>query len=250
MISEGTLRFIADSLNIQKGETVLEIGPGLGFLTKELLERGANLLAVEQDRRFAQFLEKKFEGCSVRIINDDILKTDLAALVTRGQKLKVAGNIPYNITSPILQWLIEQRQAVREAVMTVQYEVAVRLAAGPGTKDWGALSVFVQFYSDLSFLKKVGKESFYPSPDVESAVVRLVLLDEPRVRVRDEALFFQTVRKAFQKRRKTLLNALESEQFDKARLTPIFKALSIDPSRRPETLTLGEWASLADGLFS
>ena len=251
MIDKNILALIADSLALTSKDTVLEIGPGLGFLTQELLKRGASVLAVEKDRAYAAHLGKIFKDQSFRVIEKDILEFDFvgAQLIAPLQlPVKVIGNIPYNITSPIVEWLIENRALVSEAVLTVQWEVAQRLAGKPGGKDWSSLSVFLQFYADVSLLKKIGRGSFYPPPKVDSAVVRLKFLKTPYFAVKDQEFLFSLVRKAFQKRRKTILNALEGEK-TKKELEPSLLQCSIDPRRRPETITLAEWAQLADLLL-
>jgi len=163
--------------------------------------------------------------------------------------LKIAGNIPYNITSPIIEWLISQRKWISETVLTVQWEVARRLTAKPGNKDWGSLSFFLQYYADVQLLRKIDKSHFYPSPKVDSAIVRLRFLKQGRFPVSDEERLFQCVRHAFQKRRKTLLNALLSEDADmpsKETIASVLLKLSIDPRRRAETLSMEEWVKLSE----
>ena len=252
MTDERELAGIADALNIKAGETVLEIGPGAGALTKALLERGARVIAIEKDTALAKHLEQNLcvgngRDRSLRVICGDILKFDLGSLNLSGH-IKVAGNIPYNITSPIIEWLISHRAVVSEAVLTVQWEVAQRLSAMPGGKEWGSLSVFLQFYADVELLRKIDKSRFYPAPKVDSSVIRMRFLENPRFAVADEALFFHLVRRAFQKRRKTLLNALaekEGKTLTKEALSEAFSSCGIDGRRRPETLSIGEWACLA-----
>ena len=165
------------------------------------------------------------------------------------QPIRVAGNIPYHITSPILEWLIEQRALVSEAVLTVQKEVADRLLAKPGTKTWGSLTVFVSFYARVSPVCQIGRSQFWPSPKVDSTAIRLDFQKGVAVSVRSEETFFRLVRKAFQKRRKTVLNALSDDtvaSLNKTRLEAYLKQAGIDPQRRPETLTLAEWAVLVE----
>lgn len=238
MVNEKALSLIVSALEIKEGEMVLEIGPGLGFLTRRLLAGGAKVLAVEKDWLLAEYLSSDFQ-----VIQKDILKLDLSKDLNWVEPVKVAGNIPYNITSPILEWLIGQRRLVSAAVLTVQKEVAERLTAAPGTKAWGPLSVFVQFHSRVSLVGKIGKADFYPPPKVDSAVVKIAFEREPRFNVNADA-FFPLVRSAFQKRRKTLLNALASEALPKPLLLAAFGKAGIDPIRRPETLSIQEWVTL------
>ncbi len=246
MTRESDLCFIADSLESRPGETVLEIGPGLGALTGFLLEKGSSVLAVEKDRSLAAHLKKKFHGKAVQILSQDILKLNPAREVALKGPVVVAGNIPYNITSPILFWLVEHREFFRRAVLTMQKEVAQRLTGKPGTKVWGALSVSVQAYADVVFLKRISKGSFYPVPKVDSAVVRIDFLEKPRYPDGLGELFHEIVARAFQKRRKTLLNALEDPEggLPKESLKGILEAEGMDPKRRPETLSVAEWVSL------
>ena len=253
MTSPRDLSAIAGALDICPGEKVLEIGPGAGALTAELLSRGAEVIAVEKDPRLADFLKKKESpaGSSLRIIRQDILTVDIQKDLPTREPVKVAGNIPYNITSPILEWLITQRPWVTVAVLTVQWEVAQRLAAKPGGKDWGSLSVFLQLYTEVTLLHKIDKSHFYPPPKVDSGILKLTFLKTPRFALKDEAFFFSLVRRAFQKRRKTLLNALADKKdavASKKTLAAALGRLNIDPKRRPETLTLREWANLSESL--
>ncbi len=248
MVREEELGFIADALAIEEGETVLEIGPGLGFLTRLLLNKKAQVLAVEKDALYAVFLLKHFAGRPLRLAEKDVLKLDLEKDFGVDAPIKVAGNIPYNITTPILEWLINNRRLIITVVLTVQWELARRLAAEPGGKDWGSLSVFLRLYADVRLLKKISRESFFPSPQVDSAVLRLDFLKAPRFELKDERLFFALVRRSFQKRRKTLLNALTdeaTEQFSKPSLGLTLKSAGLDTRRRPETLSLEEWARLS-----
>ena len=210
-------------------------------------------MAVECDKIYARFLRDYFYDREFRLIESDILKIDIKQSFQSTYPIKVVGNIPYNITSPILQWLIRQRQLIREAVLTTQWEVADRLTAKPGSKSWGTLSIFLQFYAEVSLLKKISPSSFYPSPKVDSAVIRVQFLKKPRFKIPDEEIFFKLVRRAFQKRRKTLLNALADENlknYSKPLLAQAFTKAAIDPMRRSETLTLEEWVRLYEPLTS
>ncbi len=264
MIREENLEAVAEALHLREGETVLEIGPGLGFLTRHLLKRQAQVVAVEKDKKYAEYLRRIFRGQKLEIIEADILKIKVdrgSWMVDGGQgggspqstihhlPSKVVGNIPYNITSPLLEWLILQKSIISKAILTVQWEVALRLMAKPGTKEWGALSIFVQVYARVTLVKKIHKSHFYPAPRVDSAVVKLTFSDKPFYSIQNEEFFFELVRRAFQKRRKTLLNSLkddEREKLSKQALLAAFEKGNIDPRRRPETLSIPEWAALAD----
>ena len=250
MIDENTLRFISNAMDLEKDETVLEIGPGLGFLTRQLFNRGARVFAIEKDPIYARFLTQFFKDKSFRLIEGDVLKSDISKMDFQ-KPVKVLGNIPYNITSPILEWLIQHKTFISEAVLTVQWEVANRLKAVPGTKEWGALSIFLQFHAEVKILKRISPEAFSPSPKVDSAVIHIRFYEKPHFQVKDEKLFFSTIRRAFQKRRKTLLNALADENdsfFSKKNLETVFQRIKVDPIRRPETLTIQEWVALVNSL--
>ena len=253
MSNERDLAFIASALSLKPEDTVLEIGPGTGTLTKRLLARACRVVAVEKDADMVSHLRQNFWEPNLEVIPGDILQFGIQDALKPGAPVKVVGNIPYNITSPIIEWLIASRKIVSEAVLTVQWEVARRLAAQPGGRDWGSLSVFLQFYADVRFLKKIDKSHFHPAPKVDSGVLRIIFLNKPRFPLTRETHFFGLVRRAFQKCRKTLLNALadkEDMEPSKKGLLAAFSACRIDPKRRPETLTLREWADLSESLGS
>lgn len=224
---------------------VLEIGPGVGFLTRELLAQAPRVVAVEKDRVLAAYLREAYAGRPLEVVESDIIRLDPGRLSAVPDR--VAGNIPYGITSPILDWLVGHRRIFKSAVLTLQWEVAERLAAVPGTKDWAPLTIYLSMYADVAVLRKIPRSSFYPSPDVDSALIRLQLRGEPRVDAGDEAHFFRIVRAAFQQRRKTLLNALRGAIPDRERAYwgEHLDRCGIDPMRRPETLTLEEWGKLS-----
>lgn len=250
MVDEAALEFIANALDLKKDEPVIEIGPGLGFLTRFLLSHGGAVTAVEKDHAYAAFLAQFYKNKKFKAVEADVLKTRISDLLPTAP-VKVCGNIPYNITSPILEWLIDQRAIVSDAVLTVQWEVAERLGASPGTREWGSLSVFLQYHADVRVLRKVGKASFSPAPKVDSAVIHLRFRHAPACAVKDEELFFRLVRRSFQKRRKTVLNALTDDSDGRLSKPNVEKALrgsGIDPVRRAETLSLPEWARLADSI--
>jgi 16S rRNA (adenine1518-N6/adenine1519-N6)-dimethyltransferase len=243
MVDDEALKAIAAALSIKSGETVLEVGPGLGFLTRELLNQGAKVLAVEKDTAYVRHLREYFKDKPLALKEGDILETDIDRDFAVSAPIKLIGNIPYNITSPILEWMIGQRNLIQEAVLTTQWEVAQRLMAKPGGKTWGSLSVYLQMYSDVTLVKKISPSSFDPAPGVESAVLHFIVKPEPRFPIQEKE-FFNIVRHSFQHRRKTILNSLSS-LVDKQRLLAALTEAEIDPKRRPETLALFEWASLA-----
>src|SRR3989338_7711614 len=255
MVNEEVLHAAAEAVEVRSGEPLLEIGPGLGFLTRLLAKKTDRLIAIEKDRAFAAHLAKTFSGQPVKIIGADVLSVDPCSLfagpAANNEPIYVAGNIPYNITSPILEWLILHRGSVKHAVLTMQWEVAERLMAKPGGKLWGSLSIFVQVYTKVSLVRKVSRQCFWPAPEVDSAIVKLEFLISPSVEIESEDHFFKIVRRAFQKRRKTILNSLldkEGGVFSKSAVTEALKKVGIDSMRRPETLNLQEWAKLSNDM--
>ena len=249
MIHEESLQAIANALALKEGESVVEIGAGLGFLTRVLLQEKAQVVAIEKDAVLAGRLKNAFKGRPLEIVESDILKLNLKKDLGLDGPIKLAGNIPYHITSPLLEWLVDQRRVIQEAVLTVQWEVALRLTASPNTKAWGALSIFVQVYSQTALVQKIDKSHFYPVPKVDSAIVRLKFSDKPLYPIGSEEKFFALVRRAFQKRRKTLLNSLRADDemgLSKQVLLDAFEKAHLDPRRRPETLSIPEWAALSD----
>lgn len=236
-------------------DNVLEIGPGLGILTEKLCRSAKKVVAVEKDRDLIPIL-KSTTGVfnNICIIEEDVLKLDLELLKDKYFKsdFKVVANLPYYITSPIMMKIVDNRKLVKLAVVMVQKEVAQRLAASPGKKDYGILSIAVQLYADVDVVCKVGKDAFFPPPKVESAVVRLHLLEKPRVELADEAMFFKVVEAAFGERRKTLRNSLLSRLsfagLSRERIDLALKKANIEPTRRGETLSIEEFAVLAEAL--
>lgn len=250
MVSEPDLAAIAAAVEAGPGDVVIEIGPGLGFLTRHLLRSGAHVVAVEKDFVMARYVQNTFHADTghLTVLEKDALELDLKRDVPDALRVKVAGNIPYNITSPILAWLVAERERVSTAVLTVQREVGERLRAKPGTKEWGSLTLFLRLYADVEILRRLPPGRFYPPPKVESCVVRLRFLSAPRVPVENPAFFFALIRRAFQQRRKTVANALSAQTpaaFSRDRILAALQKASVDPMRRPETLTLEEWSVLA-----
>ena len=245
LIDEHVVNNIVAAAGIQPGDAVLEIGPGIGTLTQGLAEAGANVTAVEIDRRLLEVLSKTLEGYeNIRVVHGDILRIDIAE--TMGvPKYKVVANLPYYITTPIIMGLLEAHMPIDVLVTMVQKEVAQRMVATPGTKDYGSLSVAVQYYTKAEIMFIVKPDSFIPPPSVESAVIRCTVLDKPPVDV-NEKIFFRVVKAAFAQRRKTLLNTLKTTGVPAETLKTILDAAGIDGTRRGETLSLDEFAALSN----
>jgi 16S rRNA (adenine1518-N6/adenine1519-N6)-dimethyltransferase len=251
LIDGNLLEIMVRAIDPGAGDRVLEIGAGAGTLTQPLVESGAAVTAVEVDRRLKPVLaETMGDAANLRLLYDDVLALDLAALLTGG-RWKVAGNLPYYITTPIITRLLEFHDRLERMVVTVQREVADRIAAAPGGRDYGALTVLVQYRCEVERIAPVSRHCFYPEPEVESAILRLGVRERPAVSVADENLFFEVVRAAFGQRRKTLANALAGADLGIDEPAPdLLRRAGIDPARRGETLSLEEFASLANAMGS
>lgn len=248
LIHGGTVEAIVETADICPGDRVLEIGPGIGTLTQGLAEAGASVTAVELDKKLPAVLAETLSGYDrVRIVGGDILKTDIPAFMGE-EPFKVVANLPYYITTPILLTLLERRLPITRIVTMVQREVAERMIALPGGRDYGALSVAVQYYAEPRLAIEVSPRCFLPPPAVESAVMDCVVRKTPPVEVEDEKHFFRVVRAAFGQRRKTIGNALKSLGLPRDILQGALSKAGIDPLRRGETLSLSEFAALAGAL--
>ena len=249
-------RRIVAALDLSPQETVVEVGPGLGALTGFLAQEAGLVVALELDQVLAAYLQKELfaEEQRVEIICHDILKFDLLRLSQEvGSPLVVVGNLPYQITSPLLFKLVEEKAAVSRAVLMMQQEVGARLAAAPGTKDYGVLSILLQYHFSLTKLFSLGPANFHPPPQVRSLVVRLTPR-EPEPRARDEVLFTGVVKTAFATRRKTLKNTLAAQGprlgLAAGEVLAALQALDIDPGRRGETLSVAQFVNLSNDLWT
>lgn len=246
LISEDVVRRIAAAAELAEGDAVLEIGPGIGTLTQALAETGANVTAVELDRRLLPVLDKMLEGYgNVRVINADVLELDVNEAMS-GKRFKVAANLPYYITTPIIFALLEKKLPVERMVVMVQKEVAERMTAAPGGKEYGALSVAIQYYTEPELAFIVPPDCFIPRPSVDSAVVVCKNRTAPPVDICDEKLFFKVVKAAFSLRRKMLSNALKNMGITSQQAQEWLALAGIDPKRRGETLSLQDFANLTN----
>ena len=259
LIDTHVLEKIVDAADIGKDDLVLEIGPGIGTVTQYLCEAARQVIAVEIDRKLIKILRDTLSAYdNVEVINEDILKVDIAALVEEkngGKPIKVVSNLPYYITTPIIMTLLEKRVPVTDMTLMMQEEVARRMQTVPGNKDYGALSLAVQYYSVPYIAAFVPQNCFMPRPNVGSAVVNLKCHEKPPVEVKDEELMFKLIKASFAQRRKTLQNGLTNSvelDFTKEKITEaILKMQEIlgmkqNPLIRGETLTLKEFACLSD----
>ncbi len=237
----GTIERIVRAVAPRPGQRIVEIGPGLGALTAPLVEAAGHIDVVEIDRDLVARLRRRFTPEQVTIHEGDALAFDFRALAGEGERLRIVGNLPYNISTPLLFHLMEQLDAIESIHCMLQREVVERMAARPGEKSYGRLGVMIQYHCRVTPLFRVGPGAFRPAPKVESAVARLTPHPHPPVEVADEALFATVVAQAFGQRRKTLRNALR-------KLLPAerIEAAGIDPGARPETLDLADFAALAN----
>ncbi|HZG55815.1 16S rRNA (adenine(1518)-N(6)/adenine(1519)-N(6))-dimethyltransferase RsmA [Paenibacillus sp.] len=257
LIDANILRNIAEAAELGPKKGALEIGPGIGALTEKLAERSGRVVAIEIDQRLLPMLEESLADYpNVSIVHGDVLKVDLRALFRERfaglEGVSVVANLPYYITTPIVMRLLEERLPVESIVVMIQKEVADRFSAAPGSKDYGSLSVAVQYYAVPDIVAKVPRTVFIPQPNVDSSVVRLKMREKPPVQVYDEARFFEVVQAAFVQRRKTLLNNLQQRFFPtaggKEECRAFLEGCGIAPERRGETLTLAEFAIIANAL--
>ena len=254
LIDTHVLDKIIAAAQITKDDMVLEIGPGIGTMTQYLCENAGKVIAVEIDRTLVPILENDTlsEYDNFRIINEDVLKLDLKKLIEEengGRPIKVAANLPYYITTPIVMKLLEERLPIDNITVMVQKEVAERMQAGPGSKDYGALSLAVQYYADAYIAANVPPNCFMPRPNVGSAVIRLTLHSEPPVKVRDEKLMFALIRASFNQRRKTLQNGINKSpelSFSKDAVSAALQQMGLPETVRGEALTLEQFAQLSD----
>ncbi|HWI54096.1 MAG TPA: 16S rRNA (adenine(1518)-N(6)/adenine(1519)-N(6))-dimethyltransferase RsmA [Desulfobacteria bacterium] len=261
LIDGNIVNKIIDGVGIGQEDTVLEIGAGIGTLTRALAEKAGKVIVIELDRKLEPILDETLAGLdNIEICWGNALKVNWDQLIKEktageyglgGKPYKIAANLPYYITTPLMMHALESHYNVSRMVVMIQKEVAERLTAVPGTKDYGALTVAVNFYSQPGLVTYVPKTVFIPQPEVESAVIKLDVLASPPVKVPDESTFFEVVKAAFGQRRKTLANTLGkfSDTIGKAELINLLKEVDIDPGRRGETLTLEEFATVANIIF-
>ena len=253
LIDAHVLEKIVSAAGITKDDCVLEIGPGIGTMTQYLAESAGQVIAVEIDTNLLPILADTLKDYSnVKVINQDILKVDINELVkeyNNGRPIKVVANLPYYITTPIIRGLFESNVPIDNITVMVQKEVADRMQVGPGSKDYGALSLAVQYYASPYIVANVPPNCFIPRPNVGSAVIRLTRYQEPPVQVKDPKLMFKLIRASFNQRRKTLQNGLNNSpeiSFSKEEITKAIESLGVSPSVRGEALSLEQFAQLAN----
>ena len=255
LVDTHVLEKIIQAAGLTKEDLVLEIGPGIGTMTQYLAENAGRVMAVEIDSNLIPILKETLKDYdNVTVINEDILKVDVAALAEQyngGRPIKVVANLPYYITTPIIMGLFESQVPIDNITVMVQKEVAERMQAGPGTKNYGALSLAVQYYAEPYIVANVPPNCFIPRPSVGSAVIRLTRHGKKPVEVKDEKLMFALIRASFNQRRKTLQNSLNNSSelsFSKEEIGEAIEKMGLSPSVRGEALTLEQFAKLAEAL--
>lgn len=256
LIDSNILENIVEAAEITKDDFVLEIGPGIGTMTQYLCEAAKQVVTVEIDKMLIPILEDTLsEYDNVEVINQDVLKVDIKSLAEEknaGKPIKVVANLPYYITTPIIMGLFESGVPIESITIMVQKEVADRMQTGPGSKEYGALSLAVQYYADAKVMLNVSATCFMPRPNVDSAVIKLTRHKEPVVEVKDEKLMFRVIRASFNQRRKTLVNGLKNSSeldFSKEEIISAIQKIGKEESIRGEKLTLEEFAELSNYLY-
>ncbi|MBB5174915.1 16S rRNA (adenine(1518)-N(6)/adenine(1519)-N(6))-dimethyltransferase RsmA [Texcoconibacillus texcoconensis] len=257
LIEPNIVSRIIEAANIQPSSGAIEIGPGIGALTEQLAKNADKVLAYEIDERFYRVLQDTLSTYdNVSVVQKDVLEADVASdmsdYFSEQQEVSVVANLPYYVTTPIIMGLLQEKLPLQSIVVMIQKEVADRIAAKPQTKSYGSLSIAAQFYAEAETVMHVPKTVFYPQPNVDSAVLKLTLRDEPAVDVISESFFFDLVKASFGERRKTLLNNLLRHfemKGEREKLVSYISEAGIDPKRRGETLTLEEFATLSNVLY-
>lgn len=240
--------------DIRSEDLVIEVGPGIGSLTQALAERAGKVISIEIDKNLIPILNDTLLGYdNIEIINQDVLKCNIAEIIAQSgyKSIKMVSNLPYYITTPIIMAFLEYKQAVRSITIMMQKEVAERMRAKPSTKEYGSLSLAVQYYAEVSLGANVPQNCFIPRPNVDSAVLHLEILDKPKVSVQDEDLMFKIIKNAFAQRRKTLVNSVFNMggfKFSKEELIEIIKSCGLDEKVRGEALSLEDYACLSNAV--
>ncbi|CDF57197.1 16S rRNA (adenine(1518)-N(6)/adenine(1519)-N(6))-dimethyltransferase RsmA [Thermobrachium celere] len=252
LIDQNILNKIVDAAELDENSTAIEIGPGIGVLTQEMARRCKKVVAIEIDDTLIPILNETLANFeNIKIVHNDALKVDFNRLIEEEglENIKLVANLPYYVTTPILTKVLMEKLPLKSIIVMIQKEVADRIVAKPGSKEYGSLSILVQYYCDVQKVCRVSKNCFVPPPKVESSVIKMNLRP-PKYNVEDEDLFFNVVRHAFNMRRKTLWNALKPIGLREEDLKEVFKLSGIDETRRGETLSIEEFAKLSNTIYT
>lgn len=249
LIDDSVPRDIVAGADVCEDDLVIEIGPGVGTLTAQLLKKAKRVVAIELDSSLIPILTEELgDNPKFQLIHNDALKVDFNEIIGDEKSVKLVANLPYYVTTPIIVNLLKGGYNFKSLTIMIQKEVAERMNAEPNCKDYGALSILVQYYCNTKIVRKVPPSCFIPRPKVDSIVIRLERLEEPSVKVKNEKLFFEIVRHAFNMRRKTLWNATKNVKLQKELMEKAYEEAGIDPKRRGETLSLAEFGALSDAI--
>ncbi|MBU6136389.1 16S rRNA (adenine(1518)-N(6)/adenine(1519)-N(6))-dimethyltransferase RsmA [Clostridium tertium] len=247
LIDDSVPRDIVAGAEVDENDLVIEIGPGVGTLTAQLLNKAKKVVAIELDNNLIPILNQEIgDNPKFTLIHKDALKVNFNEIIGEEKSVKLVANLPYYVTTPIIVKLLKEGYNFKSLTIMIQKEVAERMNADPGNKDYGSLSLLVQYYCNTKIVRRVPPQCFIPRPKVDSIVIRLDKLSEPKVKVENEKLFFDIIRNSFNMRRKTLWNGVKNIGLSKENLELAFNEANIDPKRRGETLTIEEFATLSD----
>ena len=246
LINQDIVDEIIEKSEINNNDVVIEIGPGLGTLTKALAAVAKKVIAVELDENMVKILNERPLGNNIEIIHDDILKVDLKSIIDTNESVKVVANLPYYITTPIIMTLLENKYNLKSITVMVQKEVGRRVCSEPGSKEYGAITVSVKYYSDAKIIIDVPKDNFLPAPEVDSCVIKLDIRKNPIVNLNDEKLFFEIIKNGFCQRRKTILNSLTTNGITKDKLKDILAKLELSEKLRVEDLSIYDFANISN----
>ena len=251
LIDDSVLTDIVDGAEVNKDDLIIEIGPGVGSLTAQLIGKAKKVVSIELDNDLIPILQEELgQYENFTLIHKDALKVDFNEIIGDEKSVKLVANLPYYVTTPIIVKLLKDNYNFKSLTIMIQKEVAERINAEPNCKEYGALSLLVQYYCDTKIVRKVSPGSFIPRPKVDSIVIRLDRLSEKRVEVKDEKLMFEIIRNAFNMRRKTMWNAVKFLGMKKEDIEKVFELSGIDQKRRGETLSLHEFAILSDNIIN
>lgn len=246
LINGDIVNEIIEKSEINENDIVIEIGPGLGTLTKAIAAVAKKVIAIELDENMVKILKERPLGNNIQIVHDDILKVDLKSMIKENESVKVVANLPYYITTPIIMTLLENKYNLESITVMVQKEVGRRICSDPGSKEYGAITVSVKYYSDAKIIIDVPKDNFLPAPEVDSCVIKLDIRKVPIVDLKDEKMFFEIIKNGFCQRRKTILNSLTSNGITKDKLKDILDKLSISEKLRAEDLSIYDFANISN----